>query len=76
MLLLPSLFITLLSIADLFPPRLDVLNGTRFILGNLNLLTSLLARALDSCFLSARFIYISRLFDQYLLTSSILGDVF
>lgn len=82
--LLPSLLIVLLSLDLLIPPPAPApplyddpeLKGTLFILGNLNLLTSLLARASTSCFLSARLLYISRLFIQYLLTISILGDAF
>lgn len=81
--LLPSLLILLLS-ADLLipaPPTAPLfddpeLKGTLFILGSLNLLTSLLARASASCFLSARLLYISRLFIQYLFTISILGEAF
>ena len=81
--LLPSLLIVLLSVDLLIPPPPasplyddPELKGTLFILGNLNLLTSLLARASTSCFLSARLLYISRLFIQYLLTISILGEAF
>ena len=85
--LLPFRLILLLSADLLIPPPspppptaplyddLEV-KGTLFILGSLNLLTSLLARASTSCFLSARLLYISRLFIQYLLTISILGEAF
>lgn len=78
--LLPSLLILLLSV-NLLTPSAPVyddpeLKDTLFILGNLNLLISLLARASTSCFLSARLLYISRLFIQYLLTISILGEAF